>query len=375
MRPLLVVAHEGTRTGAPKVLLELLRFSRGRLPAPLCVRLLRRGSLSNELEGLSEVPDRRETPAAVLVNGASAAGELFDIDAQVPAMAYVHEEGDALAVLEDRCVDALRDRCNRVLCVSPRSAADLEAMGVDPGAIGQLAPVVPGGSGTVVPRAAESPSTESGPGGIARLVYHANGVEDRPIVVGCGEADWRKGADLFVDVARRVAERRSATFVWAGRRPRAFARLLDNDTRTLGLQDHMFWLGEVPDASDLLEQASVVVMTSREDPQPLVPLEAAGFGTAVVGFHIGGVADLADLKAARTVPFPDTAALATEVVSLLDQPELRSSLAAAALAQRELNNSIEVVGPRFLEEIQRLMGTTGDRGTASETPDSRGEVR
>lgn len=341
-RPLLVIAHAATRSGAPRVLIDLLRYAQDRISAPVAIRLLARGSLSHDLEALATAPDTDQEPQAALANGASAASELLRLDRQVPAMAYVHEEGSALDVLPAACWKALRERCKRVLCVSERSAADLQAMGVKESAISILPPVV------------TDPSPHVDREAMNRLQDRI-GDDNRALVIGCGEADWRKGADLFIDVARRVLAERPVRFAWAGRRPRAFARLLDNDTRVMGINDDLTWLGELADVADVFEMAELLVMTSREDPQPLVPLEAAGLGTATVGFSVGGVADLAANAAAATVTYPDTVALAAQVVALLDAPASRERLAARALQHRIQNHSIEVLGPRFVAEIETLI--------------------
>lgn len=343
--PLLVIAHEATRTGAPRVLLELLRWARGELPAPVAVRLLAQGPLAGEFEAVAETADIGDTPVAVMCNGASAAGELLSFDKSIPALAYVHEEGRALHVLPRDCVTALRERCDRVLCVSTRAAADLADIGVTRSAVSILPPVV------------TEPPTHTDPG-VWRTLGLGSGDPASPLVLGCGEAGWRKGADLFIDVARRVRLARSARFAWVGRRPRAFARLLDNDTSTMGLGEDLVWLGEIPEVGGLFEAAALLVMTSREDPQPLVPLEAAGFGTATVGFETGGLIDLANHGAAVTVPYPDTIELTSRVVALLDQPSSRAQLASNALEHRNRNHSIDILGPRFITEIRDLMAET-----------------
>ena len=176
-----------------------------------------------------------------------------------------------------------------------------------------------------------------------------------PLVIGCGEAGWRKGADLFIDVARRVRSERTVQFAWAGRRPRSFARLLDCDTSAAGLDGELTWLGELVDVNPLFASAQVLLMTSREDPQPLVPLEAAGHGTATAGFALGGVADLAADGAAVAVPYPDTVALGRAVMMLLDDAELRSDVSAAAERRREERHALEVAGEEFLTEVLTLL--------------------
>ncbi len=345
-RPLLVVAHEATRTGAPRVLLDLLRFARRRITVPVAVQLAAGGPLSRDLRDLADTEVGLVAPCAVLVNGSAAAGVLHGAQPGTPTMAYVHEEQAALEVLPAECIDALVNRCDRVLSVSERSAATLGELGVDPSRIRVLPPVVP----------ARQPIPTAD---VIRTLHDLGLDADRQLVLGCGEAGWRKGADLFVDVARRIRTDVPAQFAWAGRRPRAFARLLDADTRLCGLSGDLTWLGELDDVGPLLTAAQVLVMTSREDPQPLVALEAAAMGTATAGFAVGGIADLQDAGAALAVPYPDTVALAREVTTLLSHPEQRGRLACEAENRRSEHHSIEVLGERFLAELTNLIGSAG----------------
>ena len=341
-RTLLVVAHEASRSGAPQVLLDLLRTVREDIPLPMTFRIQADGPLSSELLDLGHADTGIGRPAGVIVNGALAANALLDVEPGTPAIAYVHEEQEALAALPDTAVEALVLRSTRVLCVSTRSVRAVERLGVDPGRISILPPIVPD-------RASPTPvDTEA-------ALLESGLAPDRQLVIGCGEGAWRKGPDLFVDVARRVVSHRSAQFAWAGRRSRSFARVLDHDCRVLGLEGSLRWLGELADVGPLLAAASLLLVTSREDPQPLVPLEAAQQGTATAGFAVGGIVDLADEGAAASVPYPDTVALAAQVCELLDDREQRASLASAAESRRRRRHSAERVGQQFLTEVLGLI--------------------
>ena len=350
--PLLVIAHEATRTGSPRVLLELLRYSVPRLDAPVSVRLLAGGPLSDELLAVATAPDGADVPAAVLVNGALAADELRRLAPDVPSLVYVHEEGEALRTLGADARTGLADRADRVLCVSERSRAGLVELGVAAERIAVLAPVVLERS-----RPSEEDIQQ------ARRVCGVSGA-DR-LVLGCGEAGWRKGADLFVAVAHGLAASSELRFAWVGRRGRSFGRVLDHDTAGLELADRMCWIDEVDDPSPFLAAADLLVMTSREDPQPLVPLEAAMMGTPTVGFAIGGLVDLADAGAAAATPYPDVAALSALAAEVLGDPTRAASLVDRSVRRVAGQQSIAVLGPRFVAELQDLLADSGG-GVASD---------
>ena len=331
--PLLVIAHEATRTGSPRVLLELLRYSVARLDAPVAVRLLAGGPLSDELLSVATAPDGAEVPAAVLVNGALAADELGRFAPGVASLVYVHEEGEALRTLGADARIGLAERANRVLCVSERSRDGLIELGVPRERIAVLAPVV-------VERS--RPTHEA-----IEQARHACGVSGTDRLV------------LFVAVAHGLAASAEARFAWVGRRGRSFGRVLDHDTAELELADRMRWIDEVEDASPFLAAADLLVMTSREDPQPLVPLEAAMMGTPTVGFAVGGLVDLAAAGAAAVAPYPDVAALATLAAEVLGHPAHSDTLVAGATSRVAERQSIAVVGPRFVNELESLLAGTG----------------
>jgi len=333
---LLVVAHEATRTGSPRVLLELLRRTLPDHDGEVAVRLLAEGPLADELREFGTTSPIGFRPDVAMLNSAPSAAVALELDATVRVVAYVHEEGEALEVLPDAAVDGLVRRCDRVLCVSETARADLTAMGVAPDRLDVLPPSVRTGT------------LDDGPDR-ATLAAQLGADPSLPMVVGCGEAGWRKGADLFVDAARRSAT--DATWVWVGRRPRSFGRVLDNDVAVAGLGSRVRWAGEVADARPFLAAADLVVMPSREDPQPLVPLEAAVVGTPSVGFAVGGLDRLARDGAMVVVPFPDTVALASAVDGMLADPGHCDQVAQVAVDLVRKRHDVDVLARRFAEEL------------------------
>ncbi|MFM7068581.1 MAG: glycosyltransferase family 4 protein, partial [Actinomycetes bacterium] len=244
-------------------------------------------------------------------------------------------------------VEGLTRRCDRVLCVSAGARSGLIDLGVPADRIALLPPSV----------STSSPSSAADPAAIRAQLATTIGQQ---LVVGCGEAGWRKGADLFVDVARRSTA--DATWAWVGRRPRSFGRVLDHDVEAAGLTGRIRWVGEVADARPFLAAADLVVMPSREDPQPLVPLEAAVASTATVGFAVGGLALLAADSGMAVAPYPDTVELARLVDELLAHPERRDELAGMASTIVRERHDVDVLAQRFSAELRtvRRLGAPSD---------------
>jgi glycosyltransferase involved in cell wall biosynthesis len=199
---------------------------------------------------------------------------------------------------------------------------------------------------------------------VCRAAREMGATPGEPIVIGCGEAAWRKGTDLFVELARRLSARPDLRFAWIGRRLRAFARRLDHDVEACGLAARMCWLGDVADPDPYLAAATVLVAPSRHDPQPLVPLEAARLGVPTACFALGGLGELSTAGAAVAVPYPDTRALASAVGHLIDARDEREQIVAGA-RRRASTQAPGIVVPQVLAELRRV-GLAG--GTQPSTP-------
>ncbi len=118
----------------------------------------------------------------------------------------------------------------------------------------------------------------------------------------------------------------------------------------LGLRVH--FTGFIP-ADEALAQMDVLLMTSRNEGQPLVAIEAASAGVPVVAPAVGGLADLIRWRgvvgAQRTA-----AALAHEVGHLLADPEHRRQVTAAGrrLAARLTPKAL---APAYLELYREIV--------------------
>ena len=85
----------------------------------------------------------------------------------------------------------------------------------------------------------------------------------------------------------------------------------------LGLGDRVTLAGAVPDAGPLLSAFDALVLSSRTEGTPMVILEAAAAGVAVVSTAVGGVPDLLGDDAGWLVPAGDAEALASAMGAAL----------------------------------------------------------
>jgi glycosyltransferase involved in cell wall biosynthesis len=182
--------------------------------------------------------------------------------------------------------------------------------------------------------------------------------EDALLVMGCGTLDWRKGADLFLQLARRVTrERDHVYFAWVGGFPRQVLKF-GHDVRLTGLTEKVRFTGPVPKAVDYLAAADVFVLTSRDDPYPLVCLESAALGKPIVCFAGGGgMPEFVEDDCGLMAPYMDVEGMAERVISLLDAPERRARIGEAARRKVAKRHDVSIAGPQIAEIIERTLAS------------------
>lgn len=152
------------------------------------------------------------------------------------------------------------------------------------------------------------------------------------LVINVGYADARKGFDLFLQAAQRIAaERSDVHFAWIGGMdddfaPGVLAGLAPGSAAARQFHTLPFVANPVP----CYEAADLFFLSSREDPFPTVVLEALRAGLPVVGLEdSGGSVGLIRAHGALA-PRDDIAAIAQAITDLLDQPDAVRAEAARA---------------------------------------------
>jgi len=179
------------------------------------------------------------------------------------------------------------------------------------------------------------------------------------IVGGCGTIDWRKGADLFIPLAKLVQTQlgKSVHFVWVGGDTKSteFARI-QHDIRHAGLVEYVRFIGVKPNPLDYFAIFDLLVLLSREDPFPLVVLEAASMGKPTVCFDkSGGAKEFVADDCGYVVPYLDIQAMASKVVDLLRSVELRHELGRNALHKVRAQCDLRVAGPQLMRVIEKFV--------------------
>jgi glycosyltransferase involved in cell wall biosynthesis len=139
-----------------------------------------------------------------------------------------------------------------------------------------------------------------------------------------------KGNSFLVDAARLVLnDRPNARFYIVGEGP--LREPLEAQARSLGLGDRFVFHGFARDVARVVSAFDLSVFPSLWEGTPLTVFEALAMGKPIVATDADGLLDvLAHDRDARIVPKRDAAALAREIVWMMDSPEERRRLGEGA---------------------------------------------
>ena len=373
------MSHDATRTGAPKALLHLLRWFKSNGKRPFSVLLGAGGELTAEFEQVAYTwpmnrsrwdPGRlqtrllvragvgkwahsaeardmrrfatRSSPVLVYVNSIASARVLDELAPRVPVLTHVHELESFFRVQPQMAVSRLLKHTHRFIACSEAVKQNLLFRhGVSAERVETIHESVPVGE-------IQAERTRE------QVFEELQIPEDAHLVVGSGSEDWRKGIDLFVLLARETCQKHVGVyFAWMGGADPAW---LEHDIRLAGLAERVRLTGAVVKSADYLAAADVFVLTSREDPYPLVCLEAAALGKPLVCFaDAGGMPEFVEGDCGFIVPYLDIAAMAERVICLLDSSERRLKMGAAARRKVSERHDISIAGPRIMGVIERTL--------------------
>lgn len=196
------------------------------------------------------------------------------------------------------------------------------------------------------------------------------GIEPDALVVGgAGTLTWRKGPDLFVQLARRMPERigvHRVHFVWVGEALLPIDReRLETDVERAGLSGRVHLVGEQQNPTAIFAMTDVLALTSREDPFPLVVLEHGLLGVPVVCFDgAGGISAFVrrggpGSATGFAVPYLDVHAMAEQVVSLLGDPGLRDEVGRRAAVAVRNRHDVELAAPALWGAVEQQAASAG----------------
>jgi glycosyltransferase involved in cell wall biosynthesis len=173
-----------------------------------------------------------------------------------------------------------------------------------------------------------------------------------------------KGNAFLVDAARLVLNQRPyARFFIVGEGP--LRGPLEQQARALDLADRFVFAGFAKDVARVISAFDVSVFPSLWEGTPLTVFEALAMGKAIVATDADGLVDvLTHEKDAIIVPKRDARALADGLIRMIDEPEVRLRIRAAAFATAKQYDIAAFVRKmeRLYDILHRVSRATRRRG-------------
>lgn len=357
---LVMVVHETEVGGAPHVVHQFAQWVRDHSRFGVRFVALNGGNLRHAfaktapLLVLSDLPEDARAAAlvdwlgddtrGVFVNSIVSGGILRYLPQDVPTLAFIHELPKVLDLYPEETA-LVRDKVQRVVGGGPevtnalrtRYGFDRERLVCAHSFIEDLPAEVDQSARRAAARA-------------------ALGVPDlRVLVMGCGLLHWRKSPETFVAVAETVLARGiDAEFVWLGGGPDQEA--CDALVAEKGLKGRVRFTGYEPAVADKLAGGDIFVLSSQEDPFPLVALYAAQAGLPIVCFReAGGIEGFVASGSGKAVEHMNATAMAEAVIDYAR--DLPGRKAAGAIGQQQVAraHTINTVGPLLLHHMREVM--------------------
>ena len=351
------VLHDSGKTTAARRVLEraawddrLQRWSLGSNDPGSYVRRLVAEAV---YRGVRSQLYRSGAPDLVYLNTAASGSVLAVVPEHIPVLTHVHELDFQLRlqrIYEPNAVAGMIARSRAYLAPSSEVAEALARVyGVGRDQIG------------VCPEFTTTDGSRVDPARSQEIRNMIGAGSDTVVIGSVGTIEWRKGADLFIQLAKRVIEKaptHDVKFLWLGDPAEVFWReAVRHDLSRLGLIERVHFHPAVPDPRPFFAALDIFALTSRSDSFPIACLEAAAYGKPVICFDgAGGMTEFLGPNQRLVLPYLDVAVMAARVAELIESEDERRSLGQRLAARVDAKHRLEISAPLVLSHIERALG-------------------
>lgn len=363
IKPMLFVGHDGVQAGSEVVLLEVVKWFSEHTSRRLKVLLLAPGPVSDQYVQYADIyvlPENsvdslecltaflKEDFEFVYINTV-ASGKFFNIIEQHSLkltgsiVTHIHEMERILAEFDDE-MQLILEKTDLYISASPASSKTL----IEKYEIPEV--LVTTVAAFINPVAELDVSSEE----LRQQVRNQFSIaQDAFVITGCGTLYWRKGADIFIETARivRALTTKDIAFIWIGDGPdRADleASLTEKDRQFIK------FIGNHKNANELTAMADVFYMSSREDPFPLVVLEAAQHAIPSICFdEATGITEFVKYNSGSIIEKINPLEAANAVITYLENDDLLLEHGQAAKLQLFSQYTADIQNQKIFKAIYK----------------------
>jgi glycosyltransferase involved in cell wall biosynthesis len=379
MKKILFISHDASRTGAPIVLLTFLEWLKQQGKYELTLFLKHGGEIESRFQNITStyLPAQKTLSQRIVkrvlkksneeenVLPQALLGQHFDLvylntvvcldlapavksAFKCPVICHVHENEFTIRNYYPAFVTADNlQAVDHFISVSQSTQNNLAAnYGVSSGKITRISPFVRLSNITMPSVTADAARQELG-------------LTDEIIIGGSGITIWRKGVDLFMQLAvelDKLMPGNNIKLLWVGALTHEFSCQYAYEAERLGIRDKIIFTGNKAAPQNYFQLFDVFTLTSREDPFPLVAIEAASFNKPVVCFEqAGGMPEFVnDGENGYVIPYGDVNAMAVKLLELMDNNNLRLKMGKQA-GKLIAAFDVEIAAPKIVRVIEQLI--------------------
>lgn len=187
------------------------------------------------------------------------------------------------------------------------------------------------------------------------------GIPENAYIIGAsGTVEWRKGFDLFIQLARILKYKYGETdiyFIWTGKILDESDRFKINmDIEKANLKNCVFFTDLVTNVHDYYSAFDIFTLMSREEALGMVCIENMALGNPVICFEkCGGMEEVALKKAAITVPYLDSDAMAKEIINLKSNAEAYKQISKLSVDYVQTEYDKNKIGNHLLDILNKTI--------------------
>lgn len=185
-------------------------------------------------------------------------------------------------------------------------------------------------------------------------------IPESAVVLGIASSqDLRKGTDLVPMLVKKIANKTDIDFRFinmGGSLKTTLERYSRSDVEKLGIEDKIVYVGHNKFPNDYINVFDIFLLLSREDPFPLVMLTAAKLKKPIVAFDkSGGAAEFLDNDHGFLSPYLDIDIMATHIVRLMENQEIRKEYGQKIYARLENDYSEKELAQKIFDLIDLMV--------------------